>query len=132
PLLSTCRWGARTSAYIGHELAIRDFRIWAELSARHHPGHQLERWRDGAAAEIRLPRTQRPRVLRADSWFEYRIGERSLISFLEIDRSTERGSKRWLEKLAAYQALFEAGLVRETTGFVRARVLVLTLDARRR
>jgi hypothetical protein len=126
------RYGPRNSLFLSHELAVRDVRLWFELSARRHADHQLEIWQDGAAAEIDLKRARPPKAVRPDAWLVYRVGDSVLVGLLEVDRGTERGSRRWQEKLAAYELLFQRGALRALTGYVNARVLIVTLHARRR
>ena len=70
--------------------------------------------------------------MRPDAWFVYRLGERVLVGLLEYDRGTERGDGRWRDKLIAYDALFAGPRLRETTGYVNARVLVVCPAERRR
>jgi len=126
------RFGPRNSLFLAHELAVRDVRVWLELTARQYSGHSLEAWHDGAAAEVDLRRSLPPRKARPDAWFLYRLRERTLVGLLELDRGTERGSRRWGEKLQAYEALFASSRLREVTGYANARVLVVTFSARRR
>jgi hypothetical protein len=130
------RYGPRNTLFLMHELALRDVRVHFELSARRHEGHRLQAWYDGPAAEIDLKRTQPPKVLRPDAWLVYGVTaglkESVLVSFVELDRGTERGARRWKEKVAAYEALFQSGRLQDTTGYTRARVLVVVPDARRR
>jgi len=90
------------------------------------------RWRDGEAAAIGLDRERAPLAVRPDAWFVLRLGRAVLVGLVEVDRGTERGDRRWGEKLDAYAALFAGGRLPAVTGYVNARVLVLTPDARRR
>ena len=55
-----------------------------------------------------------------------------LVGLVEVDRGTERGDRRWQEKLEAYAALFAGGSLQAATGYRNARILVVTSDARRR
>jgi hypothetical protein len=126
------RYGPRNSLFLSHELAVRDARLWFELAARTQPGHQLEVWQDGPAAEIHLQRSRPPTIVRPDAWLIYRIDAARLVAFLEVDRGTERGNRRWTEKLAAYEIFLQSEQLRTTTGYARARVLVITPHARRR
>jgi hypothetical protein len=126
------RYGPHNSLFLAHELAVRDVRVWLELSARRRPDQRLERWVDGSRAVIDLKRSQPPRQARPDAWFVYRIGGNFLVGLLEVDRGTERGSRRWEEKLATYAVLLRSERLRETTGYARARVLTLTPNERRR
>ena len=85
---------------------------------------KLEAWRHGEDAAIDLERTQAPYCVRPDAWFALRLPQAVLVGLVEVDRSTERGERRWQEKLAAYGALFSGGRLRSATGYVNARVLV--------
>jgi hypothetical protein len=125
------RYGPRNCLFLAHELAIRDVRVWFELSARAQPDHELETWRDGASAAIDLG-ADGPRQLCPDAWLVYRFGEKRLVALLEVDRGTERGGQRWREKLAAYAELYQEGRLKAAIGYQKARVLVVTPDARRR
>lgn len=125
-------YGPRNSLFLAHELAVRDVHVWLERAADDH-GHKIERWEDGGRAAIDLKRSQMPLSVRPDAWFVYRMGETVLVGLVEMDRGTERGDRRWGEKLEAYAALFAAQeLLQATTGYVNARVLVITPSARRR
>ena len=124
-------YGPRNSLFLAHELAVRDVRVWLEEAAR-NGGHELESWRDGEAAAISLDRAQPPLAVRPDAWFVLRLGRAVLVGLAEVDRGTERGDRRWGEKLDSYAALFAGGCLPAVTGYVNARVLVLTPDARRR
>lgn len=115
-----------------HLLLLRDVRLWVEQSARRYPGHRLELWKEEGEAQIDLHRVLPPTQLRPDARFHYRLGGMVLVAFLEVDRGTERGSRRWKEKVSAYEALFQGGLLREATGFSKARLLVVTSETRRR
>ncbi len=130
-------YGPKNALLLRHELGVRDVRIWLELAARLHPGQAVKEWHDGPEAAIDLGRALVPKTLRPDAWFVYRLGEgegRDLVlaGFVEFDRATERGERRWSEKLEAYRSLFAGSRLRETTGYVKARVLVIcTTEARR-
>ena len=124
-------YGPRNSLFLAHELAVRDVRVWLELAAR-SGGHEVERWHDGEEAVITLGRERGPSVVRPDAWFVLRLGRAVLVGLVEVDRGTERGDRRWREKLGAYGTLFSSGHLNAVTGYVNARVLVLTPDARRR
>jgi hypothetical protein len=104
--------------------------VWLELIAR-DGGHELERWEDGEAAAISLDRERAPFAVRPDAWFALRLERAVLVGLVEVDRGTERGDRRWREKLDAYGALFSGGCLPAVTGYVNARVLVITPDARR-
>jgi hypothetical protein len=129
---STPPYGPKNSLFLAHELAVRDVRVWLEVAARGAEEHALLQWHDGAEAEIDLKRTQYPKVVRPDAWFVYGLGERVLVGLVEVDRGTERGDWRWKEKLVAYEALYGSDRLNEVTGYVNARVLVVTPDTRRR
>lgn len=124
-------YGPRNSLFLAHELAVRNVRVWLELAAR-GGGHELERWRDGEAAAIDLERQQAPYVVRPDAWFILSLEQAVLVGLVEVDRGTERGDRRWREKLGAYGALFAGERLPAVTGYVNARVLVVCPDARRR
>jgi len=132
PRVLAGRYGPRNHLFLGHTLAVQEFRIWTELASRRYPDHRLEVWRDGPAAQIDLGRLRPPKVLRPDAWFRYRVGPRVLVGFLEADRGTERGSRRWQEKITAYTFLFRSDQLRKVTGRRHARVLIVTPDDRRR
>lgn len=125
-------YGPRNSLFLAHELAVRDVRVWLELTARAYLDHSLLAWRDGGDAEIDLQRSHVPKRARPDSWFVYRLGQSVLVGLVEYDRATERGTARWKEKIAAYEVLFRGERLREVTGYVNARVLVIAPDLRRR
>ena len=124
-------YGPKNSLFLAHELAVRDVRVWLELAAR-EGGHELERWHDGEEAQIGLERERAPFAVRPDAWFALRLGKAVLVGLVEVDRGTERGERRWQEKLEAYGALFTGGRLPAVTGYVNARVLVIAPDARRR
>lgn len=124
-------YGPKNSLFLAHELAVRDVRVWLELSAR-AGGHEVEQWRDGEEAAIDLGRAQAPLWVRPDAWFVYRLGKTVLVGLVEVDRGTERGGRRWGEKLSAYAALFGGDCLKGATGYVNAHVLVVCPDTRRR
>ena len=126
------KYGPKNHLFLAHELGIRDVRVWLTRMARSLEGHRIERWRDGVEAHIDLERTHTPRVARPDAWFVYGFGKRVLLGLVELDRGTERGGTRWLEKLAAYGTLFQTGKLKEATGYSRARILVVVPNAARR
>ena len=137
PLEAPPGYGPKNALLIRHELGVRDVRIWLELAARRHPCQVMNLWHDGPEAAIDLGRTQAPKIVRPDAWFVYRLGEHDgreavLVGFLEVDRATERGERRWSEKLAAYRVLLSSPRLREVTGYVRARVLVVCPNEARR
>lgn len=125
----TPAYGPKNSLFLAHELAVRDVRVWLELSAR-SGGHEVERWRDGEEAAIGLDRP--PFSVRPDAWFAYRMRKVVLVGLVEVDRGTERGDRRWGEKVNAYGALFVGSQLSSVTGYINARVLVFCPEARRR
>lgn len=124
-------YGPKNSLFLAHELAVRDVRVWLETIARKE-GHELERWQDGEAAAMYLNQKRPPFSVRPDAWFVLRLQKVVLVGLVEVDRGTERGDRRWQEKLTAYEALFENGNLTAVTGYVNARVLVITPNAGRR
>lgn len=125
------------NALLRHELGVRDVRIWLELAARRHSDQTVKPWHDGPEAVVDLERTQVPKTVRPDAWFVYGLGQREghkrvLVGFLELDRATERGDRRWTEKLAAYQVLFSRNWLREVTAYVKGRILVVCPNEARR
>lgn len=133
-------YGPKNSLFLAHELQVRDVRVWLEGCAGASGGRQrLLVWKDGPDAVIELSGAS-PRRVRPDAWFVYQVkpaqvaGGRPtvLVAFVEVDRGTERGERHWGEKLAAYGALFAGGSLKDATGYINARVLVLTPDTRRR
>lgn len=124
-------YGPKNSLFLAHELAVRDVRVWLELAAR-ECRYELECWKDGEAAAINLNRDQPPFSVRPDAWFVLRLGQAVLVGLVEVDRGTERGNRCWSEKLNAYRALFASGRLPDITGYVNARVLVITPNEQRR
>ena len=128
-------YGPKNSLFLAHELAVRDVRVWLETTARCN-GYELERWHDGEASAIRLHRDQEllqaPISIRPDAWFVLRLSRAVLVGLVEVDRGTERGERRWREKFDAYETLFASGHLPAVTGYLNARVLVVTPDERRR
>ena len=124
-------YGPKNSLFLAHELGVRDVRVWLELAAR-DGGYIVENWQNGEAAAIALERERTPFAVRPDAWFVLRLGKAVLVGLVEVDRGTERGDRRWREKLDAYGALFSSGLLPTVTGYVNARILVVTPDAGRR
>lgn len=124
-------YGPKNSLFLAHELAVRDVRVWLETIARKE-GYELERWQDGEAAAIDLDHKRPLFSVRPDAWFVLRLQEVVLVGLVEVDRGTERGDRRWQEKLTTYEALFENGDLAAVTGYVNARVLVITPNAGRR
>ena len=130
-------YGPKNSLFLAHELAVRDVRVWLELVAG-SSRHELECWQDGDEAAIDLERERAPFAVRPDAWFILRVDQVNqmkqtvLVGLVEVDRGTERGDRRWREKLEAYWALFASRRLPAVTGYVNARVLVIAPDARRR
>lgn len=124
-------YGPRNSLFLAHELAVRDVRVWLELTERTN-GYGLEAWHDGEEAAISLHRGQLPFLIRPDAWFVLRLLRAVLVGLVEVDRGTERGERHWREKIEAYETLFASGRLSAVTGYVNARVLVVTPSARRR
>ena len=117
--------------FVRHEVFVTDAFIFFGRCAARYPGHRLEVLRRGREAEMGLGRAERPKVVRPDGWFLYRLGSSTLVGILEVDRSSERRAA-WKEKIAAYDALFSGHRLLEITGKKRARLLVLTPDRDRR
>jgi len=124
-------YGPKNSLFLAHELAVRDVRVWLERVTR-KGGYELERWQDGEAAAIELSQERAPSVVRPDAWFVLRLERAVLVGLVEVDRGTERGDRRWREKLDGYASLFSSGRLSAVTGYVNARVLIIVPDARRR
>ena len=124
-------YGPRNSLFLAHELAVRDVRVWLELIASEGE-REIECWRDGEEAMISLDRERAPFAVRPDAWFVLRLEGAVLVGLVEVDRGTERGERRWREKLDAYGALFSGTRLPAVTGYVNARVLVIAPDVRRR
>ena len=134
-------YGPRNSVFLAHELAVRDARVWLECDAAKHAGRGVLRWSDGREATIPLPDAG---VARPDAWFVYRLGRLPpvaevpdrplvLVGLVETDRGTERGGARWGSKFEDYRRLLlDRAALAAATGYVNARVLVLTPDAQRR
>jgi hypothetical protein len=122
----------RAGMFLAHELFISDLRIFLLRSAAQHAGHQLETWHQGESAAMVLGLSANPATIRPDAWCVYRLGLNVLVIAWEADRHTERGDKRWDEKVAGYQSLFESGRLKTLTGYQNARVLTVTLSAARR
>lgn len=126
-------YGPRNTLFLAHALAIRDVRVWLELSARRDSAGTLERWEDGPDAEFPLPPLRgEAHKLFPDAWFTYRVGTSVLVGLVEVDRGTERGDRRWGPKVEAYSRLLTGGTLKAVTGYQRARILTFAPDARRR
>lgn len=134
---SKTAYGPKNALFLRHELEVRDVRVWLTLAAAARPGAGILAWHDGAAATIGLGTDRAPKQVRPDARFVLRLGraggrEAVLVGLAEADRGTERGEKRWGEKLEAYGSLFAGDRLRDATGYVNARVLVVCPDVRRR
>jgi len=128
----THRYGPKNSLFLGHELAVRDVRVWLEVTAREYRGHRLETWKDGPNASLDPDRSEVHRLAEPDAWFAYRFDRKVLVGLLEYDRGTERGTVRWKAKVAGYQALFAGTRLTAVTTYQNARVIVITPNTRRR
>ena len=126
-------YGPRNSLFLAHELAVREVRVWLEEVARQE-NYDLECWRDGEEAAITLepPPKVAKKVVKPDCWFVLRLGKAVLVGLVEVDRGTERGERRWREKVEGYAALFAGGELPKVTGYINARVLVVAPTERRR
>lgn len=128
-------YGPKNSLFLAHELQVRDVRVWLETAAQVLGGGQkVFRWQAGSDAALGAGASC---TVRPDAWFVYSLGRREnreavLVGLVEVDRGTERGDKRWQEKLAAYESLFSGEALRAATGYVNARVLVVAPDGRHR
>jgi DNA-binding CsgD family transcriptional regulator len=127
-------FGPRSTLALAHTLFVRDACIWLERCQGTHGGeHRLLSWKDGGDAALRLTPEK---LLIPDAWFIYQVragaSPTMLVGLVECDRGTERGQVRWEEKLVGYLRLFRGDALRRTTGYERARVLVLTLTIERR
>ena len=136
-LVPTPLYGPKNALLLRHELGVRDTRIFLELAARRHPGQAVKAWHDGPEAALDLRRDQAPKTVRPDAWFVYRLGQQErrelvLVGLVEYDRATERGERRWAEKLAAYRHLFSGPRLRDALGYDQARILVVCPTVTRR
>ena len=125
------RYGPKSSLFL-HELAIRDVRVWLERTAREREEWNLLRWEDGAEAYFDMKERDAPCILRPDGWFVFQLGNVKLVGIVEVDRGTERGDKRWKEKILAYDNLYHSPCLKATTGYDNARILTFTPTERRR
>jgi len=128
-------YGPRNGLFLAHELIVRDVRVWLERGCRRaEAGAAVIVWRDGTEAAIALGDTAGR--LCPDAWVALRLDGQgaALLCLVEVDRGTERGTRRWDEKLAAYGALFDGdrAALRAATGYDKARVLVVTPGVVRR
>ena len=128
-------YGPKNSLFLSHELGVRDVRVWLEMASQaSHGEQQVMSWRDGKDAILHM---KNGGCVRPDAWFVYRVGQREgkptvLVGLVEVDRGTERGEKRWKEKLDDYNMLFSNNELKAATGYINARVLVTVPNARRR
>ena len=125
------KYGPKSSLFLAHELAIRDVRVWLERTAREREEWNLLRWEDGAEAYFDM-KARDTSIVRPDAWFVFQLGGSRLIGIVEVDRGTERGDKRWKEKLQAYDNLYHSPCLKNTTGYDNARILTFTPTERRR
>lgn len=128
----SARLGPHNFSFLRHEMHVRDCLMLFLRSSRQFPDHELLRWWLGKAAEIDLGCSQPPKVARPDAVALYRFGERILLALLEFDTGSERGLKRWQEKLNAYTLLLSGDYLKKRTGYSFGRVLVITTSDRRR
>ncbi len=126
------KYGPRSSLFLAHELAIRDVRVWLERTAREREEWNLLRWEDGAEAYFDMKEKDTPNIMRPDAWFIFQLGNAKLVGIVEVDRGTERGDKRWKEKLLAYDNLYRSPCLKNATGYDNARILTFTPTERRR
>lgn len=138
---STSALGPKNALFLAHELAVRDVRVWLGADTLVHSLRRVLQWRVGSEAHF----SHTSGATRPDAWFTYQLGWHHaviehpkqvplvLVGLCEIDRGTERGSTRWAEKIADYNALFqEEEALQTATGYRNARVLVFVPTARRR
>lgn len=118
------QYGPNNALFLAHEVQVRDVRVWLERCRRayRHPGVTL--WRDGSAAALGRAHP--------DALFVYRLREATLVGMVEVDRRTEKSPHWWEGKFARYAALFASDVILKATGHHRARVIVVTPDAKRR
>ncbi len=125
------KYGAQNSLFLAHELAIRDVRVWLERTSREREEWNLLRWEDSAEAYFDMKQRDTS-IVRPDAWFVFQLGNAKLIGIVEVDRGTERGDKRWKEKVLAYDNLYHSLCLKNTTGYDNARILTFTPTERRR
>jgi hypothetical protein len=118
--------------FLRHELFVSEFHLFLERCARRTRGLSLRRWAQGTEAEAPFPGGGTADVFRPDCLFVLSAGETPVAGFGEMDRGTERGDVRWKQKIGAYGSLFSSSRLRDVTGYQRARLVVVTPDARRR
>jgi hypothetical protein len=125
-------YGPRNALFLAHHLEVLDVKIWLASMALAMPMHRLETWTMGEAAAIKLGSSNAPKAVRPDAWFAYRLPQGVLVGLVEVDRGTERGGRRWLDKIAGYSALFCSTRIHEISGYRNARLLVLVPTTARR
>ncbi len=73
----------RSSLFLAHEMAVRDVRVCLEAAGA--GGYEVESWRDGGDAAIRLRAPQGPPSARPDARFVYHLGGVVLVGIVEVD-----------------------------------------------
>lgn len=127
-------YGPKNPALLGHELMVRDARVWLERLVHPHPSSEVIRWEDGPDAKLPLPSGNN---VAPDAWFAFRIGEgpnaQKLVGLVEADRRSDRNPQRWVDKVFFYAELFlKKDALMGATGYQNARVIVITPDEARR
>ncbi len=125
-------YGPRNTLFLSHLLMVADFRVWLEQNCRKFPSSRVISWRDGPEANVDLKRQTQPIAVHPDAWWTLGIEDRILVGFLEADRSTERGGLAWRRKIAGYGLLLGSPLLKEVTGYAKARLIVTTPSPKRR
>lgn len=124
-------YGPQNGMFVRHELGTRQAVVYFLRCASLH-GHAVEHLYLGERAAVDLHRTQLPKSARPDAWFMYRFGERVLAACLEYDTGSEKGTRRWDDKLAAYRLLLEPARFQAVTGQTYGRVIVICRTSNRR
>jgi hypothetical protein len=129
-------YGPKNAYFLVHEVQIRDIRVWLARREQEEGGEVIA-WHDGSEAYFDLSSVPNAplKSVRPDAWFGYKsLSGQVLVSLVEIDRGTERGGGRWKDKMEQYGALFGGGrgVIKATTGYEAARVLVIVPTAVRR
>ena len=124
-------YGPKNTLFLAHELLVRDVRVWLEECARTN-GHAVERWEDGEAAAIPLDGRGHPRSSGRTPGSPTGWARSCWWGWWRRTGAPSGADRRWREKLEAYAALYAGAALREATGYVNARVLVVCPDARRR
>ncbi|MEP6754819.1 MAG: replication-relaxation family protein [Chthonomonadales bacterium] len=127
PPLGPANW-----LFVRHELAVRDVVIHFLRSAAAYPSHEVEQLHLGPDAIMDLARHAVPKTARPDAWLLYRFGSRVLVALLEYDTGSEKGAKRWTEKLTAFRHLLSSSRLHAITGHSFGRVVVVCRTAARR